>query len=238
MRFLIVDDEPHAIERMKRLLEDMKLSNLTYTTNPLEALEMCRYKPFDLIFLDIQMPQANGLEIAKKIQELLPSVFIIFTTAYAEYALEAFRVGAIDYLVKPFDKQDLQSAINRAVNHFEATAPMQNTQTSTDMIVGKSGERIVFIDLNEIYYLQAELSETIVRSLSGEFYVSKKFSDFFYLLNNKNFVKVHRSCIVNISKISYVESYELGKYCLHFKDLKEVIYTSKSGAQTLREIFK
>jgi DNA-binding LytR/AlgR family response regulator len=234
---MIIDDEPNAIERLKRMLEQMKFAHISTLTDPVEAIEICKYKKFDLIFLDIEMPQMNGMIAAEEIKKILPNIGIVFTTAYSDFALNAFKIGALDYLLKPFDKEDLQLAINKAVNQI-AVFNQDSNDNSTELIAGKMGNKVVFFDVKYVFYIEASLNETIFRTNEEEYYVSKKFSDFFYLLKSKFFIKIHRSCIVNLLKIDYIEPFEAGKYCIHFKGIKNVVYTSKSGSSELRESFK
>jgi len=234
MKFLIIDDEPYALSRMERLLGELHFSNFMSTTIPSNALELCRSNKFDIAFVDIEMPKTNGMGLAKDILSIDKSIFIIFTTAYSEYALDAFKIGATDYLVKPIMKDDLQKSINRVVNY----ATNQHSGDSNELIIAKSENNLIFIGPEEIYYVEAQLHETSVRTKEGLFYTNKKLSDFIHLLGGKHFVRAHRSQIVNLKKVSKLESIEQSKYCIHFKDINEVVYTSKSGAQELREIFK
>lgn len=105
------------------------------------------------------------------------------------------------------------------------------------IIKAKYQDKIALLKLDEIYYFEAKLNDTIARTKDGEYFTHKKISDLELLLEDTNFVKVHRSHLVNMTKISYVETIEQGKYRIYFQDINDIIYTSRAGAQELRNIF-
>ncbi|MEA2110946.1 MAG: LytTR family DNA-binding domain-containing protein [Campylobacterota bacterium] len=234
MQFLVIDDEQLAVNRIKRLLEELHYSNITTSTSVEEGIKICKYKHFDVIFLDINMPGKNGLEAAKDILIILPQTHIIFTTAFDEYAIESYKIGAIDYLMKPISKEDIQISLTRVIKYLSG---INDKPLSDITIVAKYHDKVALLKADEIYYFSAELNDTIAKTKDFEYYTHKKISDFNVLTQNQKFVKVHRSYIVNINKISYLEAIEQGKYCIYFKEIDEVIYSSRNGAQQLRDIF-
>ncbi|MEA1892422.1 MAG: LytTR family DNA-binding domain-containing protein [Campylobacterota bacterium] len=234
MKFLVIDDEQLAVDRIKRLLEELHYTNITTTVSAKEGIEICKYKSFDVIFLDINMPEKSGLEVAKEILHINPKSHIVFTTAFDEYAVDSYKVGATDYLMKPVSKENIQLSLNRVMRYVSSSKeePYHNITISA-----KYHDKVALLKANEIYYFAAQLNDTIAKTVDGEYFTHKKISDFDALTQSNQFIKVHRSYIVNIDKISYLESIEQGKYRIYLKNIDEVIYTSRSGAQNLREIF-
>lgn len=113
MKILIVDDEKLASSRVARILNELGITDITISNDSLEASEYIVKNKYDIIFLDIQMPNMTGLELANKILELEPKTFIIFQTAYDQYAIEAFQSGGIDYILKPTTNENINNALQK-----------------------------------------------------------------------------------------------------------------------------
>ena len=236
MNILIVDDEYLAIENMQRHLRYLGYDDVTTTTNVLEAVEWCKAQTFDTVFLDIEMPLKDGVKAAGEIHSFHPECQIIFVTAYSEYALKGYEVGAIDYVLKPVTSERLQVALGRAARQFSDTRG--NAEQPQKLLV-KAKERIAMINLRDIIYIEAQLNDTIAHTAEHSYFTGKRISEVEPLfLAESTFMKVHRSCLVNMESIDYFETVEQGKYCIHFRDTKNVVYTSRSGAQNIREYFE
>ena len=236
MKILIVDDEYLAIEIMLRHLSEMGYTNIESTTSSAEALNLCQEHKFDVAFLDINMPVKDGLELAKEIQLLQANISIVFVTAYNEYALDGYEIGVIDYIMKPVTKDRLQISFAHISERF---SNIKKKNSKPLKFLAKSNDRISMLGSQDVLYFEAHLSDTIAHTAQESYFLGKRISDLeASLLVNKNFIKVHRSCIINVEKIDYFETIEQGKYCLHFKESKNVIYTSRSGAQNLRQYFE
>ncbi len=231
MKILIVDDEQLASARVKRILEELEYSDITVFDNPLDALVEVSKNKYDIAFLDIQMPNINGLELANKILELNPKTFIIFQTAYDQYAIEAYKVGGVDYILKPTSKESIESAINKVKKYLQ-TKP-QNIENKK--IMGKRGNNIYLVELDDIYYIKADLDEVIVRIKETDFYVRKKIGQMAELLANKNFFRIHRSIIVNVDKIHSMQTGEQSKLEISFANIDSTVTSSKEGAKEFRE---
>ncbi|MGA1931352.1 LytR/AlgR family response regulator transcription factor [Arcobacter sp. YIC-464] len=231
MKILIVDDENLAISRLKRLLNDEGIEDITTFTDPQEALKQCTKTRFDAVFLDISMPEISGLDLANKILELEPKTFVVFQTAYAEYALEAFKNGGMGYLLKPIDTDSLKEIIKKIETYVETSV----NKTEDKKIIAKRGDKIYLIDLDDIYYIRADLDEVIIKIKETDAYVRKKIGDLEKLLSNKNFFRIHRSYIVNVDKIKSMQSVEQSKLQISFDGIDEVVTSSKDGAKEFRE---
>lgn len=232
MKIMIVDDEKLALERLARILTELGYNDISTFDNPLLALEEAKKTRFDLLFLDISMPEMDGFCVAEKILYIEPRTFIIFQTAHDSFALQAYQSGGLDYLLKPIDIQSVQKSIQK-VEHF-----IQSKQEVKKKIMGKSGSNFYLINSEDIYYIKADLDEVIIRIKEAHTYVRRKISDFETILRDKNFYRVHRSYIVNIDKIRSMTSVEQSKLQLSFYDIDDVVTSSKEGAKEFREFLE
>ena len=226
---MIVDDESLALSRLKRLLNENGIEDITAFDNPIDALKEITKTKFDAVFLDISMPNITGLELADSIIQLEPKTFIVFQTAYEEFALEAFKSGGMGYLVKPIDSNDIKNILEK-VRNFKSSLNEESKK-----ILGKRGDKLYLIDISDIYYIKADLDEVIVKIKETDAYVRRKIGDLETLLNGKNFFRVHRSYIVNVDKIKSMKSVEQSKLQISFDGIAEIITSSKEGAKDFRE---
>jgi len=229
MKILIVDDEKLALDRLKRILNKLGYEDIIAYDEPQMALEEVKKNLFDVVFLDISMPVMNGIELAEMILQIEPKTFVIFQTAHDNFALRAYQSGGIDYLLKPIDEASVQKSIKK-VEHYIA-----NENEKKKKIMGKSGSHFYLINIEDIYYIKADLDEVIVRIKEAQTYVKKKIGDFDTLLRDKNFYRVHRSYIVNIDKIRSMTTVEQSKLQISFYDIEDIVTSSKDGAKEFRE---
>lgn len=226
---MIVDDESLALSRLKRLLNENGIEDITAFDNPIDALKEITKTKFDVVFLDISMPNITGLELADSIIQLEPKTFIIFQTAYSEFALEAYKSGGMGYLVKPIESNDIKNILEK-VRNFKSSLDEESKK-----ILGKRGDKLYLIYINDIYYIKADLDEVIVKIKETDAYVRRKIGDLETLLNGKNFFRIHRSYIVNVDKIKSMRSVEQSKLEISFDGIAEIITSSKEGAKEFRE---
>lgn len=226
---MIVDDESLALSRLKRLLKENGIEDITAFDNPIDALKEITKTKFDAVFLDISMPNITGLELADSIIQLEPKTFIIFQTAYSEFALEAYKSGGMGYLVKPIESNDIKNILEK-VRNFKTTSNEESKK-----ILGKRGDKLYLIDINDIYYIKADLDEVIIKIKEADAYVRRKIGDLETLLSGKNFFRIHRSYIVNVDKIKSMRSVEQSKLEISFDGIAEIITSSKEGAKDFRE---
>ena len=226
---MIVDDEKLALSRLQRLLNENGIDDITAFNNPVDVLKEITKTKFDAVFLDISMPNITGLELADTIMQIEPKTFIIFQTAYSEFALEAFKKGGIGYLVKPIESNDVKEILEK-IRLFKSS-----TLDESKKILGKRGDKLYLIDINDIYYIKADLDEVIIKIKEADAYVRRKIGDLETLLNGKNFFRIHRSYIVNVDKIKSMRSVEQSKLEISFDGIAEIITSSKEGAKDFRE---
>ncbi len=218
MKALIVDDEKLAREMLKTFLakyaEDVKV--VGEAANVPEAIKIIMKTAPDIVFLDIEMPGFSGLQLPDFFQEDELNFHIIFTTAYAKYAAQAFRIAAIDYLLKPIDVQELKEAVQKVKAMQASGTTREKLNTAQAVMNGELPERLIlpmgdevrFCNTQEISFFQAEGSYVFVHFVNGEKeLVSKKLGEFDFLLESEQFFKPHRSYIINIKTLEkYVKS--------------------------------
>ena len=206
IRCLAIDDEPLALQQLVTYIEKIPFLELAaQCQSALEARKYLEQETVDAIFCDINMPDLNGMDFVKSLQ--YPPM-IVFTTAYSEYAVEGFKVNAVDYLLKPFGLQDFQRAANRIRERLDTTTrlPQQGGDGGrSDTIFVKTEYRIVKVTIADIRYIEG-MSEYLKIYIEGE---SKPIIT---LLSMKKitehlpdtFMRIHRSYIVNLTKIQEV----------------------------------
>ncbi len=198
MKLLVVDDEPLAQQRLKQLLSEFdNVDSIRLANNGLQAIEACQVEKPDVVLMDIRMPGMDGLEAAQHLSQIEQPPAIIFTTAYDEYALEAFNVHAVDYLLKPVRGSDLKQAIEKAccLNQAQLTAVKSQHQGRTNITAKISGN-IKLIPVKDVVYFQAELKYVTVKYLNGETIIEDTLKDLQNEFSN-TFVRIHRNAIVS-----------------------------------------
>lgn len=229
MKILIVDDEELAVSRLTRMLQQLGENDIISANSAKEAIEKISTSHFDLAFLDINMPQTSGLELGYELRYLSNDTAIIFQTAYEEHALKAYDIGALGYLVKPFSQEQLSQTIQRVKHSSKVDEKLR--------IMSKNGENYYLFRPDEIYYVQADLSEVMLRTAKGFSYYAKKISDLEQLLEPYDFVRVHRSYLINMNKIDEMVTIEQSKLRFSFNGIKDQIDSSKDGAKNFRNMF-
>lgn len=208
IRCIAIDDEPLALQQLAAYIKKTPFLELVaQCQSALEARQFLEQDTVDAIFCDINMPDLNGMDFVKSLQ--VPPM-IVFTTAYSEYAVEGFKVNAVDYLLKPFGMQDFQRAANRLKERVQGSRVQEVqgsplTAESDDVIFLKTDYRVVKVSISDIRYIEA-MSEYLKIFIDGEA------KPIVTLLSMKkmeerlpqNFMRIHRSYIVNLTKIQEV----------------------------------
>ena len=208
IRCMAIDDEPLALKQLVAYISKVPFLQLAaQCQSALEAREYLEHDMVDAIFCDINMPDLNGMDFIKSLA--MPPL-IVFTTAYSEYAVEGFRVNAVDYLLKPFGLQDFQRAANRLKERFESSSPLVSSPAADGLpadntLFIKTDYRIVKVSIPDIRYVEA-MSEYLKVWIEGET------KPLVTLLSMKKmeehlpdyFMRIHRSYIVNLNKIQEV----------------------------------
>ena len=205
IRCIAIEDEPLALRQMEKYIEKTPYLQLCGSfESALEAMNAVNEETIDLIFTDINMPDLSGMEFVKS---LVNPPKIIFTTAYEEYALEGFKVDALDYLLKPIGYSDFLKAANKAKTWFDSQSkPTESVQSNDQFLFIKSEYKVIRVNFADIKYIESMREYVRIHLLQQKPIMSlmsmKKIEEF---LPASQFMRVHRSYIVNLHKVSTIE---------------------------------
>lgn len=200
IKCVIIDDEPLAIQLLESYVQRIdNIEMFSSFTNPLEALKYIRTNPVDLVFLDIQMPELNGVEVAQIIDK---NIKVIFTTAYPNFAAKGFELKAIDYLVKPISFIRFVDAVDRVINDENNDG---NDNIQKDFIFVKTEYRLKKIDIKNIIYLKGMGDYCTIILPTEKILTLEKLKSLDTRLPQHLFSRVHKSYIVAIDKINFIE---------------------------------
>jgi len=241
-KIIIIDDEPLARSITKEYLQKHPdLEIMQECNDGFEGLKAIQEHRPDLIFLDIQMPKITGFEMLELLDQP-PSV--IFTTAFDEYAIKAFEAHAIDYLLKPFNQERFDKAIakwkEQKVNSTEkATQDLlesaSQSPSQNHRIVVKNGSKIKIIPVHDVQYLEAADDYVKIHTSEGYFLKNKTMTHFENTLDKEQFVRSHRSYIVNVQHITRIDPYEKDNHVAILRSGVKVP-VSRSGYGKLKEV--
>ena len=231
LRALIADDEALARKFVRRMLKDHHdVEIVGECTNGKETVTMIRKHQPDVVFLDVQMPEMDGFAVLESIGiDRLPE--IIFTTAYEQYAIRAFELHALDYLLKPFDQARFEDAIKHAKERFRSGRPsdgplqirtllesIKNKPQYLDRLVIKAGGRITFLSTNEINWIEADDKYVHLHTSKASPMVRQTLSAMEVQLDPSKFRRVHRSAIVNVERIKELQLLFNGEHSILLED--------------------
>ena len=242
---ILIDDEPLAREIVKEYLEDYpQIEVIAECGDGFEGVKAIAQHQPDLIFLDIQMPKITGFEMLELIEHK-PGV--IFTSAFDEYAIKAFEAHAIDYLLKPFSKDRFKKAVEKWLEKQDLSVVKQQVQallqtapvspSHSERIVVKSGSSIKIIPATDVIYLEAYDDYVKIHTPEGVFLKNKTMQFFESSLDEKQFVRVHRSFIVKVPEITKLVPYEKDSYRVVIKS-GESLPVSKTGYVRLKALLQ
>ncbi|HEX4299846.1 MAG TPA: LytTR family DNA-binding domain-containing protein [Gammaproteobacteria bacterium] len=227
IRVVIADDEPHARNKLSQLIrtaDDLEL--LASCSDGKEALAAIRSQRPDLVFLDIQMPELGGFEVLKSLGDKRP--YVIFTTAYSEYAAQAFEVEAVDYLLKPFDITRFERALSRARRllvgdeatpaaaepnpEFDRLASLLDRRLGKTRLLVKVGNGIRPVDVAGIFYVESEGDYLNVAIAGERLRIRERMKDIEEQVGDTGFVRIHRSVLVNLEHVREMKPKKHGDY--------------------------
>lgn len=250
MRAFLVDDEALALKRLERMLAATKRVQIVgMSTDPVEAVPAILEAKPDVLFLDIEMPGMTGFEMLAHLQ---PQPWVVFTTAYDRYALEAFGVNSVDYLLKPIEAAHLDRALDKIerlrataatppgmaelIERLTAAAKAVRSPAYPDRIASKVGERIEFIDLEQVTHFFASDKLTFAATAAKNYAVDYTIQELEQKLDPARFVRIHRARLVNVAHVQELHSWFGGKMMLRLKDAKHTELTvSRDRLKALKE---
>lgn len=236
---LIADDEPHAIDLIRLYLKDIpEIAVVAQCSDGFEALRQLTLLKPEIAILDIRMPRLNGFEILE-VSEYQPVV--IFSTAYDEYALQAFEANAADYLLKPFSAERFRKALGKAIERVQAKAAPPDPLKMRDSIpehfnriVTRHNQQLVIIPVEEIVFIEARDDYVEINTVKGRF---RKQITLQYLENHLDpalFARIHRGYLVKLSEITSIVPWSRNSWMALLKNGSK-IPVSQSGIKILRE---
>ena len=245
LKTLLIEDEELARNLLRSYLKDHPdIEIIGECENGFDGVKAINDKKPDLVFLDIQMPKITGFEM---IELLDHKPQIIFTTAYDQYALKAFELNAVDYLLKPFSKERMQKAIEKVVHHIhnaesnieklEELSNFRPGEAFIDRVVVKDRHKIHIITVDKIRYIESLDDYVMIYTTDGRHMKQKTMKYFETYLDPKNFIRIHRSFIVQVDNIAEIQQYEKESYVVILKDKdKTKLKVSKTGYKKIKEV--
>lgn len=243
MRAVIVDDELVALNYFKQMIkeyEDIEVEQAF--TNSVEAMAYLLRNPCDVLFLDIEMPAINGIYLAEQITLVYPNTRICFITAYNEYAVRAFELNAVDYILKPYVKDRLENALDKIRKQKEGNANLiekisDEAKYQLDIICGYDDEDMVLLQYSDIYFFEM-VDRTVLIHVWDKVYRGNKSLNFYESkLSDKSFYRTHKSYIVNLEKVLKIKARINYTYDVLFRDSKDVVPLSRNKVKDLKQIF-
>jgi len=246
MRVLIVDDEPLSRNALKNAVGQRKdVEFLDAAADAVEALEMLERRPYDVLLLDIQMPELSGIELADRLNKRRGAVpAIIFVTAHHQHAVAAFEKHAVDYVLKPFSIGRICEALDvakhrteseRAAQLIEVLPHLEKLLAGPARIAIKTKGRILFVDPMDVVIVEAQGNYVLMHRQSGSYLLRESISRMADELKPYGFVRIHRSVLVNSSFVEEIQPSTTGEYALRIKGGKE--YTvSRTYKNNLRAL--
>ncbi len=249
VRMIIVDDEKAAVDELKFMLdryEDIQIAG-TFT-DPGKALETILINGTDVVFLDISMPEMDGFVLAEAVLKLKNPPFIVFVTAYDEYAINAFEINAVDYLLKPVYEERLDRTIQRVKEKMKNKVKMQNEvnafiknryieKHSSRLPLWKK-DRIYLVKPQDIIYCTCSAGETIINTNNNEFISTDSLNHFDEILTPYNFFRCHRSYLIQLDDIKEIIPWFNNTYAVKMNNNKEHIPISRRKVKEFKELLK
>lgn len=230
MRVLIVDDEPPARDKLRRwLTEQANLEVVAEVGDGISAVQCVGALHPDVVFLDIQMPGMTGLEVAAQLQST-SAPLLVFVTAFGDHALQAFDLNAIDYLLKPYDKDRLLRTLERVREripnkalHAKAIQTARQQSGGSHRLLVPDGEKLSLIERDAIRWMEADDNYVHIHCADKRYIVRRTLQDLLAQLGDVHFVRIHKSTVVNVAAIASLNPLFKGDYEVHM-----------SGGGTLR----
>lgn len=231
MKILIVDDESPARKKVRSFLSDETGVKIIEASDGQEAIQKIEQEHPDLVFLDIQMPKITGFQVIEAIGvENMPA--IVFVTAYEQYAIDAFEVNALDYLLKPFDQQRFNKTYKRALEHItlkdnqshsikDVVDQIRKLEGDTQRILVKEGSRYFFVKTPDIMYISSDEKYAELHTEKKKYLIRDTISNLEERLNETKFIRIHRTTILNIDFLHEIQPFSHG----------DCIAILKNGAQ-------
>ena len=229
---IIVDDELYSREELKHLLKLYPFFRIVDEAESGDAalLKALQLQP-DVVFLDVEMPRMDGMTVAKALMELKKSPLIVFTTAYPQFAAEAFRYQAIDYLLKPYDEEQLQETVARIMNTLVGTS---DKQFAGKLAIEWDGD-ISYVEPKDILYMYRDDKLTKIILKNGELETKMALKELENRLLAYHFFRIHKSFLVNLEYVTRLTPWFNGAFQLQIEGRPEMLSVSRNYVKALRQ---
>ncbi|MBM4761222.1 LytTR family DNA-binding domain-containing protein [Bacillus sp. B15-48] len=233
IKTLIVDDELYSRDELKHLLQEYPFIQVIGEAETGEAaiMKTIQLQP-DLVFLDVEMPKLNGMQTAKALMELKKTPLIVFATAYPEFAAEAFRYNAVDYLLKPYDEDQLKETMKRIEERL-APQTAESGKAAAKLAVEADGE-IFYLEPSEILYIFRDEKLTRIIAKTGSYETKTPLKELEFRLSSYSFFRIHKSYLVNLEYVTRLTPWFNGAYQLEVAGQKELLSVSRNYVKALR----
>ena len=246
IRAIIVDDEKMALEQLRYALSQYKeISIAAEFSDPVEVLGKIRVLKPDVAFLDIDMPEINGFMLAEEIRDISPGTSIVFVTAYDDYAIKAFEINAVDYVLKPISRTRIDNTIQRVIRKItglEGKSIKGNDnldkliKQNIIRILAWEGENIKILKPSDVLFISIAKRNTIIITKQKKYLGKHSLNYWEDRLAQWNFFRCHRSYLINLDKIEKIYSIFNNMYYLKMKDCKNEIPVSRRSLNNLKQI--
>ncbi len=246
MRAFLVDDEALALKRLSRMLAATgRVSIAGFSTDPVEAVQAIAESKPDVLFLDIEMPELNGFQM---LSQLDPQPMVVFTTAYDQYALKAFGVNSVDYLLKPIEAAQLNRALDKIERMRGGIEPRPELRELLerlvaarqpeypDRIASRIGERVEFVELARVTHFFASDKLTYAATAAKNYMIDHTIQELEEKLDPRKFVRIHRATLVNVDCVHELHAWFAGRMVLRLKDEKRTeLAVSRDRVRAVKE---
>lgn len=237
MKAIIVEDEFLAREELKHFIKNYSsIEIVDEFEDGIDVLKFIQKNEIDIIFLDINIPSLDGVLLAKNISKFSRKPYIVFITAYKEHAVEAFEIEAFDYILKPYHESRIISMLKKLeITHNHEKDNLHKSSISNKINLWKN-EKIIVVDLDDIYYCIAKERVTYVFTKDEEYSVGMSITEFYNSLPKDRFFRCHRSYIVNITKIREIIPWFNNTYNLKLQGINYEVPVSRSNLKEFRQL--
>lgn len=227
----LVDDHPYDLEKMSLILSKEDDVDIVFATSDAKAAyEKLKTANIDLLITDIEMPHLSGYELADFINSYALDIKVIFVTGHSGYAVHAFEIAVLDYIMKPYSKERLLKGIQR----LQRTEP---TARERDKLVLKSKTDIVFIRTKDIIFIERTGRRTTIVAIDGEYTTYQSLNELEEQLSKRNFLRAHRGFIINIHFIKNFSLYAKNSYTVTFQQTDQTAMITKANLDKLQQQF-
>lgn len=234
LRTIIIDDEPYSRQELQHLLKEHPELKVIGEANSAEkGLELILREEPDVVFLDIEMTGMNGIELAETLHKLKKPPAVIFATAYPDYAVKAFRLEAVDYLLKPFDEEQLAQTVKRLLQKND-TAKKPPGPGSGKLAV-QTEDRILYLDPKNVLYIYREGRDTYIVAEQATYSSKAALKELESKLKDFSFFRVHKGYLVNIEKVEELVTWSTSVFQLKLKNSNDHVPVSRNYIKELRE---